>query len=141
MLLQLAFVYVAWSSGQDILAELQRQQVSPAASAALQARVHTLQQLALWVGVASFALTAFMVWYLRHLVVRPLKTMIAALDEANSGTGDLSRDMATMTHDEIHQLANSYNRFLQRQREMIAAVQSLTVKIAVESTRLLKKCG
>ncbi|GAB7129132.1 methyl-accepting chemotaxis protein [Silvimonas sp. JCM 19000] len=138
VLLQLAFVYVAWSSGQDILAELQRQQVSPAASAALQARVHTLQQLALWVGVASFALTAFMVWYLRHLVVRPLKTMIAALDEANSGTGDLSRDMATMTHDEIHQLANSYNRFLQRQREMIAAVQSLTVKIAVESTRLLK---
>ena len=45
--------------------------------------------LALW--VVSVVFIAFMVWYLRFLIVRPLKMIIQIFNEIGAGEGDLSR--------------------------------------------------
>ncbi|KPY87663.1 hypothetical protein ALO44_200186 [Pseudomonas syringae pv. tagetis] len=46
-----------------------------------------------------------MVWYFRHLIVRPVMFMTRALEEVASGEGDLSRDLPLLTHDQREQCA------------------------------------
>src|SRR3546814_15720899 len=81
---------------------------------------------------------SFMVWYFRHLIVRPVTAMTKALEEIASGEGDLSKDLPLVTHDEIRVLADPCNRFLAKTREIISNVQALPVHLAAESARSMQ---
>ncbi|QBJ79213.1 methyl-accepting chemotaxis protein [Aquitalea sp. USM4] len=91
---------------------------------------------ALW--LAGFVFISFMVWYLRYLIVRPLKMIIGIFNEIGAGEGDLSRDIPTVTHDEIREVSISYNRFQLKMREIISNVRLMTVRIAMDSARTRK---
>jgi methyl-accepting chemotaxis protein len=91
---------------------------------------------ALW--LAGFVFISFMVWYLRYLIVRPLKMIIGIFNEIGAGEGDLSRDIPTITHDEIREVSISYNRFQLKMREIISNVRLMTVRIAMDSARTRK---
>ena len=82
--------------------------------------------------------TIFMVWYLRHLIVRPIRTVSRLLQEMGKGEGDLTRVLPLMTHDEIRDLSDSYNTFLSKLREIIDSVRRLGVNIASDSARVAK---
>ncbi|WP_159875734.1 methyl-accepting chemotaxis protein [Aquitalea denitrificans] len=90
----------------------------------------------LW--LAGFVFVCFMVWYLRYLIVRPLKMIIGIFNEIGAGEGDLSRDIPTITHDEIRDVSVSYNRFQLKMREIISNVRLMTVRIAMDSARTRK---
>ncbi|WP_024301955.1 methyl-accepting chemotaxis protein [Pseudogulbenkiania sp. MAI-1] len=92
--------------------------------------------LILWGACLLFI--AFMVWYLRYLIVRPLKMTISIFNEIGAGEGDLSREIPAITHDEIRELSVSYNRFLAKMREIISNVRLMTVRIAMDSARTRK---
>jgi methyl-accepting chemotaxis protein len=89
-------------------------------------------------GWLVLSLSAFMVWYLRYLIVRPLKMIIGIFNEIGAGEGDLSRDIPTITHDEIREVSVSYNRFQLKMREIISNVRLMTVRIAMDSARTRK---
>ena len=95
-------------------------------------------QLMIILTVAIFLFTAFMVWYLRYLIVRPIRTVASLLQEMGKGEGDLTRDLPLMTHDEIRLLSQSYNGFLFKLREIIDSVRKLGVNIASDSARVAK---
>ncbi len=97
----------------------------------------TLQLMAI-LTVAIFLFTAFMVWYLRYLIVRPIRTVATLLQEMGKGEGDLTRDLPLMTYDEIRLLSQSYNGFLSKLREIIDSVRKLGVNIASDSARVAK---
>ncbi len=92
--------------------------------------------LLLGLGVFSLLFTAFLVWYLRHLIVRPIRMIAAFFHDAGQGEGDLSRDLPRVTHDEIRDLAEGYNQFLGKLREIIDNVRRMSVNIAVESVKV-----
>ncbi len=138
VLLSVALYLLASNSAETILALLSQAKVDAQVTAAVAEQLADLRQAALAAGLATLLFIAFMVGYFRHLIVRPLRQMISSLEEVANGEGDLSRDMPELTHDEISQLAATYNRFLAKQRETIASVQTLTVGIAVESAKSLK---
>ena len=65
--------------------------------------------------------------------------MIAAIfDEIARGEGDFSRNLPTITHDELRTLAEAYNRFADKMREIIGEVRKMSVNIAREAV-LVKK--
>lgn len=80
----------------------------------------------------------FMIWYLRYLIVRPINEIIQRLSAVAQGEGDLSTNLPYQTHDELRVLAETFNLFLAKQREIISKVQSLTVMIAIESAKSVK---
>lgn len=93
------------------------------------------------VGFALVALavaTVCWVWYLRHLIVTPLREIILLLNQHSEGVGDLSRDVPVYTHDEIRELATSHNRFQGKLRDMINRIRQLAIHTAVESARLVQ---
>ncbi|SHM12823.1 methyl-accepting chemotaxis protein [Phytopseudomonas punonensis] len=131
-------VWVALSLRADIVQLLHGAQLDPALLKQVEGKLDTLGTALTLSALFTLCMVSFMVWYFRHLIVRPVDNMTRALEEIASGEGDLSRDLPLLTHDEIRTLASTCNRFLAKQREIISNVQALTVQIAVESARSLK---
>jgi methyl-accepting chemotaxis protein len=130
--------WIALSIRADIVQLLRKAQLDPALLAQIEGSLNHLGNAILFSTLFTLCLVSFMVWYFRHLIVRPVAQMTAALQEIANGEGDLSKDLPLLTHDEIRDLAGTCNRFLAKQREIISNVQALTVQIAVESARSLK---
>lgn len=131
-------VWVALSLRADIVQLLHGARLDPALLKQVEGKLDTLGTALTLSALFTLCMVSFMVWYFRHLIVRPVDNMTRALEEIASGEGDLSRDLPLLTHDEIRTLASTCNRFLAKQREIISNVQALTVQIAVESARSLK---
>lgn len=79
--------------------------------------------------------------YMRHLIVRPIRTISGIFDEIARGEGDFSRNLPTITHDELRGLAESYNRFADKMRQIISEVRKMTVNIAREAVLVKKNVG
>lgn len=114
---------------------------APVSEAARQSMAGTIDSALYWtIGFwfFSLALIVFMIWYLRFLIVRPIKMIITIFNEIGAGEGDLSRDIPTITFDEIRDLSLSYNRFVTKMREIISQVRLMSVRIAMDSARTRK---
>jgi methyl-accepting chemotaxis protein len=132
-LFQLGLVLYVYNVLDSIRSQVSGHALSAAEAAGVVAQIdHALVwTIALWVG--SFLFIAFMVWYLRYLIVRPIKMVTAIFNEIGAGVGNLSRDLPTITHDEIRELSISYNRFLSKMRELINNVRLVTVRISMDT--------
>ncbi|WP_147462222.1 methyl-accepting chemotaxis protein, partial [Pseudomonas savastanoi] len=130
--------WVALNIRSDIMLQLHGTQLDAAELGKIQGQLDVLSNAILLSTLFTLVMVSFMVWYFRHLIVRPVMFMTHALEEIANGEGDLSRDLPLLTHDEIRVLASTCNRFLAKQREVISSIQALTVQIAVESARSLK---
>ncbi|MBS1161727.1 MAG: methyl-accepting chemotaxis sensory transducer [Proteobacteria bacterium] len=76
--------------------------------------------------------------YIRFLIVRPVRAITVIFDEIGRGEGDFSRDLPVMSHDELRQLAESYNRFADKMRQIISEVRKASVNIAREAVQVRK---
>lgn len=130
--------WVALSIRADVLLQLRNAQLDASLLAQIEGKLDGLNNAILLSTLFTLCMVSFLVWYFRHLIVRPVTYMTKALEEIANGEGDLSKDLPLLTHDEIRVLASTCNRFLGKQREIISNVQALTVHIAVESARSLK---
>ena len=74
--------------------------------------------------------------YLRHLIVRPIRVITGIFNEIARGEGDFSRDLPLTTHDELRELAEGYNRFAVKMREIIGSVRTMSVSIAREAVQV-----
>ena len=137
-LFQLVLIAYVYNSLEEIRSLVSTQQLGPDS---LQ-QIHALLDRTIYWSVAIWAVSlvfiAFMVWYLRYLIVRPLKMIISIFREIGAGEGDLSREIPTITYDEIRDLSLSYNDFLQKMREIISNVRTMTMRIAMDSARTRK---
>ena len=88
--------------------------------------------------MVTLCLVLFLIWYLRFLIVRPINMIITIFNEIGAGEGDLSRNIPTITYDEIRDLSLSYNLFVTKMREIISQVRLMSVRIAIDSARTRK---
>ncbi|UCV12534.1 methyl-accepting chemotaxis protein [Dechloromonas denitrificans] len=96
--------------------------------------------LSLMIAMTAFALlwNVLQILYIRHLILRPVRIISTIFDEIARGEGDFSRNLPTISHDELRTLAESYNRFADKMREIISEVRKMSVNIAREAV-LVKK--
>ncbi|MFC5300431.1 methyl-accepting chemotaxis protein [Azospira restricta] len=112
------------------------------ASAELLGSVQAAFDSGLWVmiGVTVFALVwnICQILYIRFLIVRPVRAITKIFDEIGRGEGDFSKDLPVYSHDELRELANSYNRFADKMRQIIHEVRRSSVSIAREAVVVRK---
>jgi methyl-accepting chemotaxis protein len=91
--------------------------------------------LYLMLGLTCFALfwNLLQILYIRHLILRPVRLITQIFDEIARGHGDFSRDLPTISHDELRALAESYNRFADKMRHLIGEVRKMSVSISREA--------
>ena len=125
-LFQLVLLGLAWRARGDMQAALATGRGTEAL-----ALMDGLLRWHLTLLAASVAAVAFLVWYFRHLIVRPLQAVIEIFECIGAGTGNLSRELPVTTHDELRLLAQSYNRFLRKMRHLLNSVRLMTFRIGM----------
>jgi methyl-accepting chemotaxis protein len=140
-LANIAYVLIYLQVGHDTRLALAQSGVAAAAAQSVQNIVDGGLTLMLILSAVVLLCSLLQIAYLRHLIVRPVKAITQTFDEIGSGEGDLSCDLPTVTHDELRDLALSYNRFADKMRAMISEVRSMSVGIAQESVRVSKHIG
>jgi methyl-accepting chemotaxis protein len=95
------------------------------------------------VGIALFlvALLAslFIAAMLHYYNAKPLQRVNSVFSEMGSGDADLSKDVPDEGFGEFRNLFGGYNQFLRHLREIIDKIRSMSINLAIDSTKLTKK--
>ncbi|MGH1430998.1 MAG: methyl-accepting chemotaxis protein [Neptuniibacter sp.] len=78
------------------------------------------------------------IFFMRHLFLRPINEITNVLKAIKENDGDISATLPEYTHDEISDMAESYNGFSTSLKSMIAESRRRSVNVALCSTRLQK---
>jgi methyl-accepting chemotaxis protein len=99
----------------------------------------------LTIGITLFlvALLAgiFIAMMLHYFAAKPLQRVNAIFSEMSADNADLSKDVPEAGFGEFKNLFSGYNQFLKHLREIIDKIRSMSINIAIDSTRLSKKIG
>ncbi|MFY0729329.1 methyl-accepting chemotaxis protein [Pseudomonas sp. NFX15] len=74
------------------------------------------------VGLVIAAIGLLVIWLVGHGIARPLKQMVAMLDDIAQGEGDLTRRLTSDRADELGSIAKGFNTFLAKLQVMITQV-------------------
>ncbi|MGE8496095.1 MAG: methyl-accepting chemotaxis protein [Pseudomonas sp.] len=85
------------------------------------------------VGLLIAAIGLLVVWFVGYGIARPLKLMVAMLDDIAKGEGDLTRRLNTDRADELGLIAKGFNTFLGKLQAMISQVVSSVQKVSDSS--------
>ena len=81
---------------------------------------------------------AFTLFYLNHLIVRPVKLMQATLENINQQQGDLSQRLPSFSHDEFGELATNYNHFVENLQALLQDTYSHALNASNVNERVLE---
>ena len=73
---------------------------------------------------------------LRALLIRPIKTVVAMFQDIATGEGDLTKRLSSDRGDEIGQLSNWFDKFLDNLHKVISEVAGATREVAGASTQI-----
>ncbi|MBK5304263.1 methyl-accepting chemotaxis protein [Pseudomonas sp. TH35] len=74
------------------------------------------------VGLLIAGIGLLVIWLVGHGIARPLKQMVAMLDDIAQGEGDLTRRLTSDRADELGSIAKGFNTFLTKLQAMITQV-------------------
>jgi len=140
-LLQSASIFIIYRNQQRISQLLAGDTVDPV----LASRIHDASQLAFSQiitlhGIAALIFIA-MIFFLRHLIVRPVRMLFEIFADLGWAKGDLSVSIPSISHDEFRQLSENYNSFLARLRGIFVHMRQMGMNIAVNSATLANRVG
>lgn len=81
----------------------------------------------------------FLIYFLRHLIVRPVRMLFEIFADLGWAKGDLSVEVPAISHDEFRQLTENYNAFLAMLRSVFLSLRQQGVNIAVNSAIVASK--
>jgi methyl-accepting chemotaxis protein len=76
------------------------------------------------------------VFLLRNIMVKPLKNLIAAINNVADGEGDLTARINVNRSDEVGQLAGGFNKFVSYLHNVISDVRRSTEEVAAAATEI-----
>lgn len=108
-------------------------------SAEIYGEVSRANKISLLVGVFVALIFLGIVALVATRMTRPISEITRVLSEIARGGGDLTQELAIDRKDELGQLANEFNRFVESQREMIRDLLETAVRLKkfVEQTSTL----
>ncbi|GLX81363.1 methyl-accepting chemotaxis protein [Thalassotalea eurytherma] len=84
--------------------------------------------------ILVLALTSGVIFItVQRLLTKPLKRITVAMDDIATGDGDLTKRMDINTNDELGQLSESFNTFVENIQNIITTCNSTTQKVLSES--------
>lgn len=136
LVINFAYVLAYFLRLGEVNALLARSDASPAVRETVAQSLTGGLYLMIGLSVLGVIFSVGLVLYLRHLIVTPVRQITEIFDELAEGDGDFSRDLPMKTHDELRELAASYNHFAGKMRQIIGEVRGMTVRIATEAAHV-----
>jgi methyl-accepting chemotaxis protein len=86
--------------------------------------------------LASLAIVGVLIFFLARRIGARLKQTLAALQQIAQGEGDLTRRLEVKSSDEVGQLAQSFNTFMDKLHAIVSQVKSTASQISAASGQL-----
>lgn len=132
---------LVYRHGQDLEVILSTVEMSESARVLLANALSTFWLSAsITVGLALIG-GVFAIFFMRHLFLKPIQDITRVLSAIKEKGGDISVTLPVYTCDEISVMAQSYNEFSAKLKDIIADTRSRSVNIAVSAARLKKVIG
>ncbi|MBE7376628.1 cache domain-containing protein [Pseudomonas sp. AL-54] len=97
--------------------------------AQIQARIQAIVTSTLVLAAIMLAVLGVAGLALSNSILRPLQRMKDNLDDIAAGEGDLTHRLAITSRDEIGELANSFNRFVEKIHGMVRQMVEVTTQL------------
>jgi len=97
---------------------------------------HKLQQSLLVIAMIVSGLSAAIGMLVSSGIVRPLREVVSNLREIAAGGGDLTRQLVVRSSDEVGELAECFNGFLARQRDMVGRIRAVSGDLAKANEKI-----
>ncbi len=134
----LILLFVGFSFSEELLSTLKSMDLTDEQSALL---LEVFDRF-LSVGTVTVAIAlgagVFSIFFMRHLFLRPVGAITQVLRQIKEKDGDISVTLPEFTHDEITDMAVSYNQFSDSLKKMISESRRRSVSVALSATRLQK---
>ncbi|PTS83096.1 methyl-accepting chemotaxis protein [Pseudomonas sp. HMWF032] len=85
------------------------------------------------VGLLVAGAGLLVIWFVGYGIAHPLRQMVVMLDDIAQGDGDLTKRLQVDRTDELGQIANGFNTFLNKLQNMISNVVSSVQKVSDSS--------
>lgn len=83
-------------------------------------RTATIMQII--AGLATSVVAIFLLWYAAGGIVRPIQATVTMLKDIAQGEGDLTKRLNLTSQDEIGEMANWFNQFMEKLQEIIRQI-------------------
>lgn len=93
----------------------------------------SFNEIAVQLAVLASLVVLFMAalsWYVTHSVVKPMTDVVAAMQDIASGDGDLTVKLTYEGKDELAEVANAFNLFVEKIRQLISSVGVTSLKVS-----------
>ena len=134
--INLAYLFVYVDQKSSIAAALTKGQVAPEVASGINSSLESGLTIVIALTVIALLWNIGQVLYLRHLILKPVRSLISSFNEISQGAGDFSADLKPVSHDEFRELAESYNRFAEKMRQIISEIRKMSIEIAVEAVQV-----
>jgi len=95
------------------------------------------QKIFIWFAVVfMYLIMLFTFFFLRHLVVYPIRQVNNSLEDLISGEKDLSVTTASVSFDEMGQLADNFSVFLENLKVTIEDMRSIVLQMSTEVAKI-----
>jgi len=132
-LLQSASIYIIYQSQFRIENLIGAAKLEPVLSAEISAALQLALNHIIVLHLVAAVIFIIMIFFLRHLIVRPVRMIFEIFSDFGWEQGDISSRVPTVTHDEYRVLSENYNTFLERLCRIFAHLQKMGLNIAVNS--------
>ncbi|MGL6152756.1 MAG: methyl-accepting chemotaxis protein [Aeromonas sobria] len=105
--------------------------------AALEAPLSSLLMTQLGMALLALVGSILAISWLVSMLLGPLSKVSQALARIADGNGDLTQRIKTEANDEVGQLANSFNRFVGSQHQLIGNIRKLANELNADAERSL----
>ncbi len=90
--------------------------------------------------VGILVITALIYLIIRSTVKRPLRTVISMLKDIAHGEGDLTKRIEVRTTDEIGDLTEWFNKFIENLLHMIKKIRNVSQDVTIASQQIAIRC-
>lgn len=87
-------------------------------------------------SLAALAISIFVLFFMRHLFVKPIRDITRVLQAIRDKNGDISATLPDYTYDEISEMARSYNTFSGQLKQMIGEARQHSVNVALNAAKV-----
>lgn len=88
------------------------------------------------IGLFSMILIQFIIFFMSGKIVKPLKDTTAMLKDISQGDGDLTKRLSVYSKDEVGELAEYFNLFVDKIQELVAQVKENANVLATSSSSI-----
>lgn len=97
----------------------------------------TMYLLALMLTI-SVGAGGVIIFFMRHLFIRPVKAMISVFQSTDLNSSDISSSLPKLSHDEFREMSDSYDSFMEHLRGHICSSRNIGIEVAIGGEKASK---